>query len=226
MFAWIKQVYSILEKDIRSEFRQKYAISGILMFAFVVVIAVSFALSGIKPGPRFGAILFWITVLFADLAGFAHSFIKEEEEQTALALKLCTEPAVIFWGKMLFNVFLATVLLITIIPLSIIFLGLVTDHWLDFILFAFFASLAMTVGTTLIAAITAKASGRGPLFTILSFPVLLPVLIVAIKATYAILSGNTLLEQLNELITVISYIMLMGAIGHLLFEQVWQDASK
>jgi heme exporter protein B len=222
---WIKQTLSLFVKDIRNEFRQKYVLSGILLFAFVVVMAASFALGGIDPGPRYGSVLFWIILLFADLAGFSHSFIQEEEAGTAFALKLSAKPSVIYWGKMFFNIFLATILLITIIPLSIVFLGLEIKNPVDFIFFTFFAVLAMAVGTTLIAALTAKASGKGTLFTILSFPVLLPVLMISIDTTYRLLRGILLIEQINGLYSIAAYIMLAAVAGHFLFEFIWQEES-
>ena len=45
--SWIKQTKSVLVKDLRGEFRQKFAISTIFLFAFVVIMAVSFSLGGI-----------------------------------------------------------------------------------------------------------------------------------------------------------------------------------
>jgi len=221
--SWLIQTKSILQKDMKGEFRQKFALTTILLFSFVVIMAVSFALGGISPGAKYSAVLFWITILFSDLAGFAHIFVQEEEMGTSMALRLCANPSSIYWGKFFFNLFLGLTVTIFIIPMAAVFLNVVTNQWLAFWVFSLLGTIALVSGTTLIAAITAKAQGKGSLFTILSFPILLPVLIILIKGTESILLGNSLEVQKNELLTLISYIMLMLAVGHLLFEFVWKE---
>ena len=221
--SWIKQTKSVLVKDLRGEFRQKFAISTIFLFAFVVIMAVSFSLGGISPGAKYASVLFWITILFSDLAGFAHIFVQEEEMGTALALKLTSQPSSIYWGKFFFNLFLGLTVTIFLIPMAAIFLNISTTQWAAFWFFSILGTIALVAGTTLVAAITAKAQGKGALFTILSFPVLLPVLIIVINGSGAILMGNGIETQKNELLTLVSYIMLMLASGHLLFEFVWKE---
>ena len=108
IMSWLIQTKSILQKDMKGEFRQKFALTTILLFSFVVIMAVSFALGGISPGAKYSAVLFWITILFSDLAGFAHIFVQEEEMGTSMALRLCANPSSIYWGKFFFN--LCTVL--------------------------------------------------------------------------------------------------------------------
>lgn len=221
--SWINQTKSVLDKDLRGEFRQKSALTTIFLFSFVVIMAVSFSLGGISPGAKFGSVLFWITILFSDLAGFSHIFVKEEEMGTALALKLSGDPSSIFWGKYFFNLFLGITVTIFVIPMAIVFLNMLTTQWFAFWLFSLLGTIAIVSGTTLIAAITAKAQGKSSLFTILSFPVLLPVLIIVINGTEAVLLGNPLSALKNELLTLLSYIMLMLTVGHFLFEYVWKE---
>jgi heme exporter protein B len=219
----LRQLLAVLSKDIRDEFRQRFAIMTIFLFAFVTIMAVSFALGGISPGPKYSAILLWVTILFSDLAGFAHIFTKEEESGSALALRLSSQPGPIFWGKFFFNLLLGLLVTLFLLPLAVIFLNVAIPDLSLFVFFSVVATIAMVSGTTIVAAISAKARGKGALFTILSFPVLLPVLILAISGSEAILLNKSAEVYKNELLTIISYIMLSLTAGHFLFAFVWKE---
>ena len=143
--SWIKQTKSVLQKDMRGEFRQKFAMTTILLFAFVVIMAVSFSLGGISPSAKYASVLFWITILFSDLAGFAHISVQEEAMGTALALKLSSPASSIYWGKFFFNLFLGMMVTIFLIPMTAIFLNISTTQWAAFWIFSIVGTIALVL---------------------------------------------------------------------------------
>lgn len=222
----VKRAISVFYKDIKSELRTRYAINAIFLFAVVTVFAVSFATarSGGTIETVLQASLLWIVIYFSSLSGLAQSFIKEEESKTATALRLYAPAGSVFGGKLLFNLALLLVMNIITIPLFSIFLDLDISSYPLFLTIVFIGSLAMVGTTTLVAAIISKASAKGALFAVLSFPLLLPILMMTISATRkALTPGITFSAARMEIQVLISYLVVMTVLGFVLFDSVWND---
>jgi heme exporter protein B len=222
----VNRAFGVLFKDIKSELRTRYAINAILLFAVVTVFAVSFAMArtGGDMNTVLQASLLWVVIYFSSLSGLAQSFVKEEESKTAAALRLYCPPGSVFGGKLLFNLVLLMVMNLITIPLFSIFLSLDIANFTLFIAIILIGSLAMVGTTTLVAAIISKASVRGALFAVLSFPLLLPILMMAISGTRkALTPGMSMAAASMELQVLLSYLVVMTVLGFLLFDSVWND---
>jgi heme exporter protein B len=222
--GWISKIAAVLSKDIKSEIRTRYALNAILMFAVVTVFAVSWAVAGTGLNPVLQASLLWIVIYFSSLSGLSQSFVKEEESRTATALRLYTPAEVVFGGKMLFNMIMLFLLNLITIPLFAIFIGFDIANIGLFLLVILMGSLGLVCTTTLVAAIISKASMKGALFAVLSFPLILPLLITAISGTKkALIEGTIVAAARMELQVIGSYIVVFGIVGFLLFDSVWND---
>lgn len=222
----VNRAFAVFFKDIKSELRTRYAINAILLFAVVTVFAVSFAMArtGGDMNTVLQASLLWVVIYFSSLSGLAQSFVKEEESKTAAALRLYCPSGSVFGGKLLFNLILLMAMNLITIPLFSIFLSLDIANLTLFIAVIFIGSLAMVGTTTLVAAIISKASVKGALFAVLSFPLLLPVLMMAISGTRkALTPGVAVAAARMELQVLLSYLVVMTVLGFLLFDSVWND---
>jgi len=215
---------AVLAKDIRSELRTRYAVSAIVMFAVVTVVTVGFASGGIKLTSDMQAILFWLVIYFASVAGLGQSFIKEEENKTADTLRIYAPSSSVFGGKYLFNLLLLFCLEIIIVPSFAALVGLEVKCYSLFIAILVLGTFGLAGSTTIIAAIISKSSIKGALFAVLSFPLILPLLVMAIKGTEkALFLGAVFADGLPELKVLLSYTMVMTIAGFLLFDFVWRD---
>jgi heme exporter protein B len=215
---------AVLAKDIKSEMRTRYAIGAIVMFAVITVVAVGFSLGGISLDINLQGMLFWLVIYFASVAGLGQSFIKEEENKTSLVLRIYAPSAAVFNGKFLFNLLLLFALEIIIVPLYAALIGLQIQNYLLFIAILVLGTFGLAGSTTIIAAIIAKASIKGVLFAVLSFPLILPLLVMAIRGTQKALTiGASLGDGLSELKVLLSYAVVMLIAGILLFDYVWND---
>lgn len=222
----VKRSFAVFSKDIKSELRTRYAINAILLFAVVTVFAVSFAMAGVGGliPPVLQSSLLWIVIYFSSLSGLAQSFIKEEESKTAIALRLYAPAGSVFGGKLIFNLALLIAMNIITIPLFAIFLNLDIVNYPLFFSVILLGSLGMVGTTTIVAAIISKASVKGALFAVLSFPLLLPVLMMAISGTKKALTPEiTMAAARMELQVLGSYLVVMTILGFLLFGAVWDD---
>jgi heme exporter protein B len=194
------------------------------MFAVVTVIAVSFASSGVGFDSVLQGIVLWLVIYFSSIAALGQSFIKEEENRTAFALKLYAPAMAVFCGKYLFNLLLLILLEIIVIPLYAGLVGLDLHCPGLFITIIGLSTIGLAGATTIIAAIISKASIKGVLFAVLSFPLILPLLIIAIKGTQKSLSMSVVyLDGLPEIKFLVAYAVVMTLAGALLFEYVWHE---
>lgn len=220
----VSKSLAVFFKDIKSELRTRYAINAILMFAVVTVFAVSWAVGGAGLSPILQASLLWIVIYFSSLSGLSQSFVKEEESRTAIALKLYCPAEVVLGGKLLFNLMLLLVLNLITVPLFAVFIGFDIANVPLFLTMLAIGSVGLVVVTTLVAAIISKASVKGALFAVLSFPLVLPLLVEAISGTKkAMVPGIGFADARIEIQVLLSYLVVMAVLEFLLFEAVWND---
>ncbi len=220
--SWTAETRAILKKELRSELRRRWGSALLLLFGLVTVFVVSFSLGAGSLTPGLLSAFFWVTLFFASTAGLARSFLKEEETKTILALRLLAGPASVFWGKFCFNLLLLFFLELVLVPLFFIWLNVGGVNAAGFLLVLFLGSLGLVAGTTLSAAMVAKAESKGVLFVILAFPVLAPLLIFAMAGTKAAFAGAGWEELANPVKALISYAVVIGAGSSILFDFIWE----
>jgi heme exporter protein B len=83
--------------------------------------------------------------------------------------------------------------------------------------------IGLSAGSTLIAAIISKANARGALFTVLAFPILLPVIVAGISGTKLSVTNKMIGAGGDEIQMLIAYavVVITGAV--LLFDFVWKE---
>jgi len=221
--SWVGKVLALLVKDLRSEYRTRYAISAVFLFALTTLAAVSFSLGAGGLPAHYISVLFWVILFFSALSGLAQSFIKEAETKTAVTLKLATSEDVVYFGKWSFNLALLLGLEVFLVPLFMILLNVEAARWGLFVAVVLLGSLGLVSATTLIASIIAAAGVRGALFSVLSLPVLLPLLVPLVKVTEYCFAPGITESGLSELRVLAAYAVVVTTGGWLLFPFVWRE---
>lgn len=219
--------WAVFLKDLRSELRTRYAINALLLFAASTAVAVSFAvpLLGARRDPdalEIQAALLWVALLFAALNGLARSFVQEEERRTTLALRLAAPPLGVYLGKFFFNVALLAALDLVTTLLFLIFLQVEIGNLALFVATLAVGNLCLATATTLLAAIIAQANFKGGLFAVLAFPLVIPLLVVAIQGTTIALGGGAWSQGAPLLQFLLSYAVATFVASLLLFRFVWE----
>lgn len=224
--TYLNEAIAIWLRDLRSEFRTRYALNAILMFAVTTLIAVSFSIGSFRieeaERPFLYAVLLWIILTFSALSGLARSFVKEEEAGTMDILKLSARPQAVFLGKLLFNLTLLGAMELIIVPSFILLMAYQINFPGFFIAMVISGGLGLAAGTTIIAAMIARASARGALFSALSFPLLLPLMITAIKGCERAAVGIGTAGW-PEVKMAVAYVIVMVIMSLFLFPLVWEE---
>jgi heme exporter protein B len=216
---------AVWRKDLLCEFRTRYAINAILLFGVTTLIVVSFSVGQKNLPPEVYAALFWIIIFFSAMSGLAHVFVREEESKTATVLRLTSDPTPVYLGKLGYNVVLLALLQVIIAPLFLVLTDAVCGDPVLVIVIIVIGSIGLAGATTLIAAIIARASVKGALFAVLSFPILLPLLIGVINGTTKAMTpkGGGWAAATSDLQLLVSYAVVMITASLLLFEYVWEE---
>ncbi|MDQ3020206.1 MAG: heme exporter protein CcmB [Bacteroidota bacterium] len=213
----------IFKKDFKSELRTRYVINSLLMFVLVTISIIRFAIGDEKADNEILTGLLWIAIFFSAASGLSRAFIKEEEKETSMALKLSTDPASIILGKLFFNLILTFALNILILILFIVITDYEIKNFTGFIIAMIIGNFGLVSASTIIAAIISKANSKGTLYPVLSFPILLPLLLTVINATKLASLGIETERLFGEIVILVSYTVVVTTASLMLFKYVWED---
>lgn len=220
--TWAAEAAAVFAKEWRCELRTRIALNTLVLFAVTTLVVVSVSLGPMGVSKAQGSallpVLLWVILLFSVAAGLPRSFVQEEESGTATALRLSATPSALFCGKLLYALTLVAALEILITPIFVTIMNLRIES--PGLLAGALAAggYGLAVGSTLVASIIAQARTRGTLFSVLSFPILLPLLLLAIELTRNAFLGDPAGVALPQLLLYDGTVTIAGL---MLFPVVW-----
>ncbi|MBN1398078.1 MAG: heme exporter protein CcmB [Bacteroidetes bacterium] len=217
-------IWAVAVKELRSELRVRYSLNTLLLFVVTLLAIIAFALQDSSPDPEILSALFWVAVTFAALEGLSRVFVREEERGTAMILQLAASSSAVYFGKLIFNSCLALVLSMTItLMYHVVFPVFIIQSSAIFSLTVFLGSLGLASASTITAAIIAKAQAKNTLYTVLAFPVLVPLLMTVIQSTGLSIRGAEWAEAIPYFQIMIGYLFVVIGFSFLLFDFIWKD---
>ena len=223
----LKEIQALIKKDLVVEWRQKYALAGILLYVVSTVFLINIALKSGNAAAsitgKYWNILFWITILFAAINSVTKSFFQENRERLLYYYTLVSPQAIIL-AKIIYNLILLLMLAILCYAVFTLLLGsfVVAPTW--FLLSLLLGVSAFSILFSMMSAIAMKANNNATLMAILSFPLILPSIMLLIH-----LSGSAVGEIINiennwNDVAVLSALNLaMIALAYILFPYLWRD---
>ena len=217
----MRAIWAIVKKDIVAELRTKEILSTMLIFVLLTFFIFNFAfdlrvdnVGQVAPG------VLWVAFVFAGVLGLNRSFVLETDKGCLDGLLMTpVDRSVIYFGKMIGNViFMLVVEMIALPVFSVLFnLSLLR---LDVILIVLLGTIGFSGVGTLFSAMTANTRAREVLLPILLFPIVLPMIIAAVKATAGVLDGIPLSELGNWLNLLIGFDVIFLALAYMTFDYV------
>lgn len=220
---WLAGAWAVFRKDLQIEMRSRYAVNSLLLFVLGALLLVLFSLGPQPLSARVQSALLWIVLLFAASIGLGRSFVAEEEGGTVLLLQLNTRASMVFVGKLLFNLSLVGLFTFVAAGFFLLLLGVSVEAPGLFVVTLALGAIGLSGATTLLAALIARASQRGPLLPVLLLPLLVPLLISGVNATRKALNGRPWLDAQDELLTLIGFAGATISAAVLLFDYVWTE---
>jgi heme exporter protein B len=213
------QIKFLILKEIILEWRSKYALNGILLYV-VSTIFVCF-LSFKQTDPVTWNALFWIIMLFASVNAIAKSFVQENRGRQLYYYTIASPQAIIL-SKIIYNVLLMILLATVAIGFySIVFRNVLGDP-LFYLLAILLGSISFASVFTMVSGIASKAN-NGALMAILSFPVIIPLLMLLIKFSKNAMDGLDRSVSYNEIGVLVAINVIVVAVSLILFPYLWRE---
>jgi len=222
--AFFRVIASIIWKDLTVELRSRELLTAMLVFALLVVLIFNFALeldvknrTGVTPG------ILWVTFTFAGTLGLNRSMAIEKDRGCLDGLLLVpVDRSAIYFGKFISNLAFMVIVEIVILPVYSALYNINLFHP-GLLLVILLGSIGYMAAGTLLAAMSVQTRTRDMLLPILLFPVVVPVLVAAVKSSGGFLQGSELAEILPWLNLLIAYDVIFIAIALMLFDYIVEE---
>ena len=177
-------LFHLIKKEFTLELRRKSVISGIglYLFSLIFICYITFSLRQNSINAATWSALFWLTILFSVVNTVAKSFIGERKGLFIYMYSVAS-PKVIILSKIIYNSLLCTILSLLGYLLFTIFIFNPVQDTLLFVSALALTAVGFSASLSLISGIASKANNSNILMAVLSFPVLISILLMAIKIT-------------------------------------------
>ena len=215
-----QEIRFLLAKELKLEFRQKYAISGILLYVFSTIFVVYMS-EGTASGKEWN-ILFWVIILFASTNAVAKSFLRESGNRQLYYYSLVNPTAIII-SKMIYNTILLLALSVLAYGVFSLVIGTPVEDTQLFFIAIFLASLGFSITFTFISAIASKANNSASLMAILGFPIIIPILMTLVNISMVAIGEFPNKSIDNDILILLAIDLLLAGASLMLFPFLWRD---
>lgn len=223
MRNWINSALSILIKDINLEVRSRYALNTVLVFVLTSTLVILFAVGIEDLSDQIISGLIWIIVLFAALSTLARSFVSEAERGTMDLLRLHTHGTEVLAGKLIFNFLLTLVVTIPAFFIFFLLLGVSIHNFALLVTAILLGTLGLAGVSTLLGALISQASRKGTIFSVISLPLLVPLILLLVRVTEAAITTEQIGGTTDDILAIIGFGGTTITASFILFEYIWQD---
>ncbi len=216
----MNRILTLVTTEARIELRERYALSGILLY----VLSASFIVFSIwrQLPPKEWGLTFWIIFLFSALMAVLKSFGRESESRYFYYYTLY-HPLQLFIAKVFYNLLL---LLFIFLVLWFVLFVMAGDHIIRkgwFLTTGLLACTGLSFLLTLITSIAIKTQQNASLTSVMALPLMIPLLINILRLT-AYAAGTTPDDNpWNELTLLASIISLVVGLSLWLFPYLWRS---
>ncbi|MBO9640077.1 MAG: heme exporter protein CcmB [Siphonobacter aquaeclarae] len=220
----MQEVSALIEKEIRLEWRQRYALNGMLLYlvSTIFVCYLSFRQKAGHLEPITWNTLFWIIQLFTAVSAIAKSFTQERAGRLLYYYSLAS-PLGIILSKMLYNTGLMLLLsLLGYVVYAFVMGNPVGDPGMYLVAIGL-GAMGFAGTLTMVAGIASKAENSPTLMSVLSFPIIIPMLLVLLKLSKNALDGIDRSFSADEILTLLALNAIVWVLSLILFPFLWKS---
>ncbi len=225
MKNYLRALGAVIWKDLAAELRSRELLSAMLVFALLVLFIFNFALElNIKERLNVTAGVLWVTFVFAGTIGLNRSLAIEKDRGCLDGLLLApVDRTAIYFGKAVANFLFILVVAAIVLPVYSILYNINLFAQPGLLLVIVLGAEGYVAVGTLLAAMAVQARTRDILLPILLFPVILPVLVAAVKASSGFLQTLPMTEIQPWINLLLVYDVVFTAIAFMVFEYVVEE---
>jgi heme exporter protein B len=222
--SFLSAMGAVVWKDLAAEWRSREMLSAMLVFALLVILIFNFALeldAAARANVTTGVL--WVTFVFAGTLGLNRSMAVEKDRGCLDGLLLApVDRTAIYFGKAIGNLLFMLIVAVIVVPVFSVLYN-VNLFIPGLLLVIFLGSVGYVAVGTLLATMSVQTRTRDVLLPILLFPVIVPVLVAAVKASSGYLLNLEMSEIQPWLTLLIVYDVIFTAIAFMVFDYVVEE---
>lgn len=223
--GYLRKVAAIIGKDITTELRTKEMISAMFVFSLLIIFIFNFAfdlraenVQTLAPG------VLWVAIAFAGMLGLSRSFILERDRGVLDGLLLApVDRSAIYFGKMIGNVLFISLVEVIVLPFFIVLFNQPLSIVPLLVGIVILGTIGFAGVGTLFSAMAVHTRAREVLLPIMLFPVVVPVLLSAVRLTAGLLDGAPFADVSHWLALLVAFDIIFVAASFILFEFVVEE---
>ncbi|MEA2569116.1 MAG: heme exporter protein [Acidobacteriota bacterium] len=215
-----------LRKELLLQWRTRAQATAVFVFGATSLLLFSFAI-----GPNASALrqhaagFLWLALLLSSTLTLAETFHAEMEHRALEGLLLLpTSPRAIYYGKAIANWLQLALLGIALVPITVVLYDAGTPQLGSLILIILLGTAGISAPGTLYSAMTSQTTrGKQMLLPLLLFPLIVPVLLAAARATSLIILGDPMAQGASWLRLLAAFDAIYWSLCGLLFDRVVEE---
>ncbi len=215
----------VLAKDLRLDWRERGRMVAVLVFGVTTLLLFSFAGHDTNKLKAQAAGYLWLAILLCSTLSLSGSFAAEMQNRALEGLRLLPlDTRALYFGKALANLGVLLVLGTALIPVMVVLYDVQVKLGIPMLLGVILLGAAGLSGPgTLHAALAARVRGGDVLLPLLLFPLVVPNLLAATRATTLVIGGDPMNELRSWLGLLLCFNLVYWPLCGLLYGRVLED---
>ena len=221
---FLRALTAVVRKDLTAEWRSRELFTAMLVFALLVILIFNFALElDARARTSVTSGVLWVTFAFAGTLGLNRSMATEKDRGCLDGLLLApVDRSAIYFGKAIGNLVFMFVVELVVLPVYSVLYN-INLFRPELLLIILLGSIGYVAVGTLLSTMAVQARTRDILLPILLFPLVVPVLIAAVKASGGILQDFAWEEIQAWVNLLVVYDVIFIAIAFMFFDYVVEE---
>ncbi len=219
----LNEIHVLVKKELHLEWRQRYALHGLILYlaSTIFICYLSFKAKQQALSPITWNTLFWIIMLFIAINAIGKSFTQESTQRNLFYYTLVSPEAIIY-SKIIYN---------SLIMIGISLVGFFFYSWVMgnpvgniplYLVAIVLGGIGFASSLSLMAGIAAQGDNSSTLMAVLSFPVIIPLLLLILKLAKSAMDGISIQENWDEIAVLGALDTIVIVLSGILFPFIWK----
>lgn len=217
----MKSIFAFVKKEFILDFKQAFSMASIFTYLISILFAVSLLFKNKHTVVSYSSI-YWIIFVFTTIISSYRNLLKENDDSN-LFNYIVYSPIVFIAGKIIYSVLLNMVLGFLLLLLFILLNGNLIQNVFLFAIDVIGLSIGLGALLSLTGSISSRTDGNFALMSIMSFPLVLPLLIIAAKLSISAIEGLPFSMNIKYLVSLFSLDIIIVILSLVLFPQAWTE---
>jgi heme exporter protein B len=214
-----------LRKEMLLQWRTRARVVAVFVFGMTCLLLFSFAI-----GPdtsalsRYAAGFLWLALMLSSTLSLSESFHSETAEHALEGLLLIpVEASALYYAKALANAAQLTLLGFALMPPMVVLYDAPMPRPFALMVIIVLGSAGLAAPGTLYAGMTSQLRANQTLLPLLLFPLVVPVLLAAVKASSLLLFGDPMQQIRSWQALLVAFNVIYWSLCGLFFERIVED---